>query len=298
MEPISQLLIGIMSLLKPSQDVGYCESRSLNTSELLNFFAKPDMCLKDEPPSWKYMYKLMDHYQMLLQTIIFYISLVSEQILHAKHTLAGWREQFHTQLEFCSNILMNDQLFVFVLKFSTLLLFLFVMHWLKTSRTSTKNISEPLLLPHKESTGCILPNNVVAEVLTPQAIICEFEFKTPTELRAETELLKSAMLDMEENKRRKRISKKRKCVSAGPILIHIRKPKKHRNHIDQPLIVPMLPPEEARDHYLPMRNKPLIVSTNKPEIKEAKTNNGPVEHHKEREFVYMCVYKFYFLTFN
>lgn len=294
MEPITQIVSDTLNLLKPASTTGVCEYPYSNTAQVISLFVQPDMCLKDESPSWKYLYKLMDFYQLFLHTILPYISLASQHFINIQDSLAGWREQFYTHYQLYSNILLNDQLFVFALKLCSLLLFLFVMHWLKqisTNSNNNDNIQVQKLPAQIPSNGVIPPDIIAAKTLAPQNIICEFEFKTPSELRAEAEAVKSVMLDMEEKKRRKRISKKRKCVSAGPILIHLRQAKKHKHPVAQPYVVAMLPPEEARDHYLPLRSKPLVVGSGKP---QAVIINNIEMDHEETDVAYMCVYIIYF----
>ncbi|XP_065360229.1 SRSF protein kinase 1 isoform X5 [Calliphora vicina] len=285
MESIAQILLGTMNFLRPATTTGVCQSQTSKTSDVIAFFVKSDMCLKDESPSWKYLYKLIDFYQLFLHTILPYISLASEHFINIQHSLAGWREVLYSYYQVYSNILMNDQLFVFALKISSLLLFLFVMHWLKKiSTSSNENLQPQKSHKHSPGNGCIPPKSP-DERITAQTIICEFEFKTPGELRAEAEAVNSVMLDVEEKKRRKRISKKRKCVSAGPILIHLRQTKKHKNPIvPQPYVVAMLPPEEARDHYLPLRSKPLAVGSGKP---QAVLVNNITSDHEEPEITYI-----------
>ncbi|KAM7358028.1 serine-arginine protein kinase at 79D isoform 5-T5 [Cochliomyia hominivorax] len=270
MEAITQILLDSLESLKPINNTGVCKYPSSNSSEVISLFVKSNICLKDESPSWKYLYKLLDFYQLFLHTILPYISLASECFKNTQDSLAGWREQFYAHYQLYSNILLNDQIFVFALKLSSLLLFLFIMHWLKqisTNNNNNNNYNTKMPKSQKQSAnkGLITSDINFDKTITPQTIICEFEFKTPAELRAEAEAINSVMLDMEEKKRRKRISKKRKCVSAGPILIHIRKSKKHKNSIAQPYIVAMLPPEKDRDHYLPLRSKPLVVGSGKPQ---------------------------------
>ncbi|KNC23677.1 hypothetical protein FF38_00806, partial [Lucilia cuprina] len=289
MESITQVILGTMDFLSSaSTNTGVCEAPSSKATELISLLSKPDMCLKDEAPSWKYLYKLMDFFQLLLHTILPYISLASEHFTNIQHSLAGWREQLYSHYQLYSNILMNDQLFVFALKLSSLLLFLFVMHWLKQISTSThENLQQQHEKLHSQAAGNGgLPPISLNETVKPQTIICEFEFKTPGELRAEAEAVNIVMLDMEEKKRRKRFSKKRKCVSAGPILIHLRQTKKNKKPIaaPQPYVVAMLPPEEARDHYLPLRSTPLVVGSRKP---QAVVINNISMDHEEPDIAYI-----------
>ncbi|XP_037813169.1 SRSF protein kinase 3 isoform X6 [Lucilia sericata] len=288
MESITQAILGTMDFLSSaSTNTGVCEAPSSKATELISLLVKPDVCLKDEAPSWKCLYKLMDFFQLFLHTILPYISLASEHFSNVQHSLAGWREQLYSHYQLYSNILMNDQLFVFALKLSSLLLFLFMMHWLKQISTSTHEIPQQQEKSHIQAAGNGgLALESLNEVIKPQTIICEFEFKTPGELRAEAKAVNSVMLDMEEKKRRKRFSKKRKCVSAGPILIHLRQAKKNKKPIaiPQPYVVAMLPPEEACDHYLPLRSKPLVVGSGKP---QAVVINNISMDHEEPDIAYI-----------
>lgn len=290
MEFITQTIFGVFSLLMPTTNPRVCEFHTLKASEVISLFVPPDVCLKEESPSWKYLYNLIDYYQLFIKTILPYISIASEHFINVINSLAGWREHFFTHYQLYSNVLMNDQLFMFVLKLSSLLLFLFIMHWLKQFRPSSYENPQQLKPQKKSPSNGCLPSVYSDKTISPQKIICEFEFKTPAELRAEAEAVNSVMLDMEEKRRRKRFSKKRKCVSAGPILIHLRQSKKHKKAIATPYIVAMLPPEEARDHYLPLRSKPLVVGRRKP---EAVIVNNTVMDHEETEIAYMCVYIHY-----
>lgn len=296
METITQLVLGIVSVLKPTISRGICKSPRL-VSEVISFFVKPepDICFKEESPTWKYLYKLTDYYETSVHTVLPYFSLAWDQFIFMKHYFAGLKEQLDTHYYLYSHILMNDQLFVFVFKMSSLLLFLFVMHWLKRTNTTTNNNEKDLQqtsiqLPSKSNS--LAGTNTSDKSATPQTIICEYEFKTPNELRVEAETLKSVMLDKEEKRRRKRISKKRKCVSAGPILIHSIKQKKLKPLLVQPYAVAMLPPEDDRNHYLPLRSKPLIVGTEKSPPVIA---NKIAEDVDETDVIYMCVYKHKFI---
>ena len=292
MEFITQLVLAIMSVFKPTIiSRGVCEYPKM-ASDVISLFIKPDICFKDESPTWKYLYKLTDYYQIFQHTVFTYFSLACDQLIFIKHSLAGLKEQLDAHYYLYSQVLMNDQLFVFVFKISSLLLFLFVMHWLKRNSTTTTNNNEKdIQQTPSQLTGncnCLTGSNNNIETMTPQKIICEFEFKTPKELRVEAEAVKSVMLDKEEKKRRKRISKKRKCVSAGPILIHLKKPKKPKPMVAQPYVVAMLPPEDDRNHYLPLRSKPLVVGSEKPPPVIVNKIFADVD---ETDIIYMCVYK-------
>lgn len=287
MELVTQILFGILSFLNTDTQ-GVCMSNNL-TSQVISLFVNPDMCLKEDAPTWKYLYKLVDYYQLTLHTLRPFISLAVDCFIYILHSLAGWRDTYYALYLKYSNILINDQIFMIALKVCSLLLFLFIMHWLKQS--SLTNPETALRAPTIKSPGNgHIPNDpsLADTTLTPQTIICEFEFKTPTELRAEAEAVNVVMLDVEEKRRGKRFSKKRKCVSAGPVLIHLRQNKKRKN--PQPYIVAMLPPVEARDHYLPLRSKPLAVGSEK--LKPIIVNNIETDLDETEIMAYMCVYKF------
>ena len=291
MESITHIVLAIMSVFKPTTiSRGVCEYPKM-TSEVISLFIKPDICFKEESPTWKYLFKLTDYYQTFHHTVFTYFSLACDQLIFIKHSLAGLKEQLDAHYYLYSHVLMNDQLFVFAFKISSLLMFLFVMHWLKRNYTATNNNdkdSQQILSQLPDNCNCLTASNSSIETTTPQKIICEFEFKTPNEMRVEAEAVKSVMLDKEEKKRRKRISKKRKCVSAGPILIHLKKPKKPKPLVAQPYVVAMLPPENDRNHYLPLRSKPLVVGSDKPPPVIVNKIFADVE---DTDIVYMCVYK-------
>ncbi|XP_075160474.1 serine-arginine protein kinase at 79D isoform X4 [Haematobia irritans] len=242
-----------------------------------------NVCTLEEAPTWKYLPKIVEYYNALWPCL----AMLWHHIIHFYQTLAGWFSQLALFYSFCTNVLQNDHIFMFALKICALLLFLFIMHWIrqgvgggggagvneantnKQNAFTKENAKDQFVSPLANG-GLIRahPFSSIAETLTPQAIICEFEFKTPAELNAAAEAVNDIQLELEEKKRRKRITKKRKCVSAGPILIHIRKTKKRKIPVTPSTVtskgndvyaVPMLPTEKDREMYLPLRSKPLTV---------------------------------------
>ncbi|BFF96860.1 SRSF protein kinase 3 [Drosophila madeirensis] len=162
------------------------------------------------------------------------------QNLQAVTDLASWANQ---QSRHVANTLAQDHIFVGVLQVSLLLLFLYLMYQLQ--QWSSRSPEEP---PSVTSTADVT-----------KQLICEFNFVSEQEKRAAQEAETEALLEVEEKKRRKRFTKKRVCVSAGPVLIAIRqqsrRPKPHRH---QALVFePISPMERVLENYLPPREQPL-----------------------------------------
>ncbi|XP_034658988.1 SRSF protein kinase 3 isoform X5 [Drosophila subobscura] len=162
------------------------------------------------------------------------------QNLQAVTDLASWANQ---QSRHVANTLAQDHIFVGVLQVSLLLLFLYLMYQLQ--QWSSRSPEEP--------------PSVTATADVTKQLICEFNFVSEQEKRAAQEAETEALLEVEEKKRRKRFTKKRVCVSAGPVLIAIRqqsrRPKPHRH---QALVFePISPMERVLENYLPPREQPL-----------------------------------------
>ncbi|XP_020816368.1 SRSF protein kinase 3 isoform X4 [Drosophila serrata] len=140
--------------------------------------------------------------------------------------------------------LAQDQVFVGVLQGSLLLLFLFLMHQLRLWSWG----SEPQTSPSATSD--------VAKELS-----CDFNFVSEQEKRAAQDAATEALLEVEEKKRRKRFTKKRNCVSAGPILIALRQQSRRPKHCRQAALLfePVTPGEVILDTYLPPREQPLTI---------------------------------------
>ncbi|XP_017137206.1 SRSF protein kinase 3 isoform X5 [Drosophila miranda] len=157
--------------------------------------------------------------------------------------LASWVNQ---QSRHVANTLAQDQIFVGVLQASLLLFFLYLMYQLQ--QWSSRSPEEP-------------PSDTATADVTKQ-LICDFNFVSEQEKRAAQEAETEALLEVEEKKRRKRFTKKRVCVSAGPVLIALRqqskRPKPHRH---QALVFePISPMERVLEGYLPPREQPLTIS--------------------------------------
>lgn len=271
---------------------GSCETPGDLRSLLLS---GSDQCLREEAPTWKYLPQLVNYYHHIVQSLWPCLVLLWHHLIEFCRILAGCASQLRTFYSFYSEVLQHDHIFMFSLKFCGLLLFLFVMHWIRQGMRESKPSSGEAANVKDRNTR--LPNGRMQkcsaeEDLTPHQIICEFEFKTPAELQAAAEAVQDVDLELEEKKRRKRISKKRKCVSAGPILIHIRQVKKRKNPAPappstKPYTVTMLPPEKDREMYLPLRSTPLAVG---------EMQRGIIVNHVELEveeaeiLAYMCVY--------
>ncbi|KQS44418.1 SRSF protein kinase 3 isoform X6 [Drosophila erecta] len=140
--------------------------------------------------------------------------------------------------------LAQDPIFMGVLQGSMLLLFLFLMHLLRLWSCGG---------------GAEQPLNPTPDVA--KDLSCDFNFVSEQEKRAAQEAATEALLEVEEKKRRKRFTKKRNCVSAGPILIALRhqskRPKQHRHAAL--LFEPVTPGEVILDTYLPPREQPLTI---------------------------------------
>ncbi|XP_017842753.1 SRSF protein kinase 1 isoform X7 [Drosophila busckii] len=142
------------------------------------------------------------------------------------------------------NKLAQDELFVYGLQASLLLLFLYLMHLLKTSRVYNANGSS-------SNTPDIT-----------KALSCDFNFVSEQEQRAAQEAATEAMLEVEEKRRRKRFTKKRNCVSAGPILIALRHQSQRPKHNRRSglLFEPLSPRERILENYLAPREQPLTIN--------------------------------------
>ncbi|XP_037720709.1 SRSF protein kinase 3 isoform X6 [Drosophila subpulchrella] len=156
----------------------------------------------------------------------------------------------------------QDPIFMGVLQGSLLLLFLYLMHLLRLWSCGG---------------GPGQPLNATPDVA--KELSCDFNFVTEQEKRAAQEAATEALLEVEEKKRRKRFTKKRNCVSAGPILIALRhqsKRPKHHRHVAL-LFEPVTPGEVILDTYLPPREQPLTIRL--PQVAEpVKEEEAETEH--------------------
>ncbi|XP_033159334.1 SRSF protein kinase 3 isoform X9 [Drosophila mauritiana] len=176
---------------------------------------------------------LLDHwldlYLVYMNRLQMLLSLAGRLHLLSRHILAT---------------LGQDPIFMGVLQGSLLMLFLFLMHLLRLWSCGG-GVEQPL--------------NPTADVA--KELSCDFNFVSEQEKRAAQEAATEALLEVEEKKRRKRFTKKRNCVSAGPILIALRhqskRPKHHRPAAL--LFEPVTPGEVILDTYLPPRELPLTI---------------------------------------
>lgn len=272
-------------------------------------------CPADEAPTWKYLPKLFDFYHLSLWPLI---TLTLDYLLHVTKTIAGWRDLCEEKYLKYKNVIDSDRIFILALKIFSMLIFLIFMHWLKqhqtnntskqesqacseangslTSETTTttaakqkQNSTKNENNNNKTNNNTINNNDFVAyfhepHPIPPKSIICEFEFKTPSEIDAEKNAAANeAKLEVEEKKRHKRIvSKKRKCVSAGPVLVRNIRPKKHKHHAAK---------LTTADHEIPLRSKPLVFTESTAE--DTKIINILVDDDEPETFNYMCVYFYY-----
>ncbi|XP_016926603.3 SRSF protein kinase 3 isoform X7 [Drosophila suzukii] len=156
----------------------------------------------------------------------------------------------------------QDPIFMGVLQGSLLLLFLYLMHLLRLWSCGGRP-GQPL--------------NATPDVA--KELSCDFNFVSEQEKRAAQEAATEALLEVEEKKRRKRFTKKRNCVSAGPILIALRhQSKRPKHHRDLALLFePVTPGEVILDTYLPPREQPLTIRL--PQVEEpVKEEEAETEH--------------------
>ncbi|XP_017106054.2 SRSF protein kinase 3 isoform X3 [Drosophila bipectinata] len=181
--------------------------------------------------------------------------------------LATWASQVHSQSRKILGTLAQDPIFMGVLQGSLLMLFLFLMYILRLW-----------------SCGCAPERPPSATPSVAKELSCDFNFVSEQEKRAAQEAETEALLEVEEKKRRKRFTKKRNCVSAGPVLIALRqqskRPKPHR-HLPL-LFEPVTPGEVILDTYLPPRKQPLTIRL--PEV-EAVSKHVEREEPENQEFI-------------
>ncbi|XP_023036104.1 SRSF protein kinase 3 isoform X4 [Drosophila willistoni] len=172
--------------------------------------------------------------------------------------------------------LSQDPIFVYTLQVSLLLCFFYVMHLLSLWNAERPETVETLLKATPD----------IAKELS-----CDFNFVSDQEKRAAQEAATEALLEVEEKKRRKRFTKKRNCVSAGPILIALRqqsqRPKHRHRRVAAPLqFEPVTPGEQILENYLPPRDKPLTINLPMPPAPVAESVEVPViKREQEQEVV-------------
>ncbi|KAL7734626.1 hypothetical protein ACLKA6_010931 [Drosophila palustris] len=141
--------------------------------------------------------------------------------------------------------LSKDEVFVYGLKFCLLLFFLYLMHLLK-----------------RWSTNSVVNGSSSTTPQVTKELSCDFNYVSEQEKRAAQEAAAEATLEVEEKRRRKRFTKKRNCVSAGPILIALRRQsqrsKGHRRTVLD--FEPISPRECILENYLAPREQPLTIS--------------------------------------
>uniref|UniRef100_W8ASY0 non-specific serine/threonine protein kinase n=1 Tax=Ceratitis capitata TaxID=7213 RepID=W8ASY0_CERCA len=277
--------------------------------------AAQEICQLADTPRWKQLHILCAHYYTLLMhqlwpTLLLYL----QHCQDVYQITLQYCEESSTRLEQWTTVLVNDQIFMFAIKFCLLLLFLFLMHWIKSAKApatptvatagvaganTASNMHIPTIITDerieimevdgvaRKATFTIDTPTTPGSCITPAVtrdLVCDFNFVSPSELRAALEAANQRMLEIEEKRRRKRITKKRKCVSAGPILIAIRTKKKHKHKkvqemldlkqqqlIHQQQLELLTPPNTSpvrpvyllgnkdEDDFLPIRMEPLAV---------------------------------------
>lgn len=186
---------------------------------------------------------------------------IRQAYFHYYHLIAIFASSVGQEGSAIVGALTQDEIFVYGLQFCLLLLFLYLMHLLRLWSNSSV-VNEPLPVNIPEAT---------------KELVCEFNFVSEQEKRATQEAVAEAMLELEEKRRRKRFTKKRKCSSAGPILIALRRqsqrPKRHEvlfepvSHRDRIVL----------EQHLPPREKPLMVNLPAPPVVvQTTTKTAPV----------------------
>lgn len=163
--------------------------------------------------------------------------------------------------------LTHDQVFMGVLQGSLLLLFLFLMYQLR-------------LWSCGSGSDTPAPANATPDVA--KQLSCDFNFVSDQEKRAAQDAATEALLEVEEKKRRKRFTKKRNCVSAGPILIALRQQSKRPK---QRLFEPVSPGEVILDTYLPPREQPLTIK-----LPQLQVLSEPVKEEETELLEFMWVW--------
>uniref|UniRef100_A0A1B0AWG0 non-specific serine/threonine protein kinase n=1 Tax=Glossina palpalis gambiensis TaxID=67801 RepID=A0A1B0AWG0_9MUSC len=259
----------LLKLLMPNGfgSVTLLKSRGLCSAQNFTSIVIPkSMCLLNESPSWKYLHSLLENFPQIYEELWAIVSLAFDYCSHIYGGLAGITKHLHsigTQLQEYSEIFAQDQLCIFTLKFLCLLIFLFFMHWLKVNHvfsTTQRPQINGIAIPWRDNTDDATIINSL-----PQTVICEFEFQNDRE-GAKNMVAPQILVEItnEEKRHDKKIAKKkRNCVSAGPVLVHIRSPKRQRPPLRGTLPTSILRNVEAHkdnNNYLPIRSKPLFVA--------------------------------------
>ncbi|KRF84824.1 SRSF protein kinase 3 isoform X6 [Drosophila virilis] len=171
--------------------------------------------------------------------------LIRQNYAHYYHLVSIFASTLSQNIGEIISILSQDEIFVYGLQLCLLLLFLYLMHLLHPGSSESVIAASPTTTP-----------NITKE------LSCDFNFVSEQEKKAALEAAMEAMLEVEEKRRRKRFTKKRKCVSAGPILIalrhHSKRPKSNRN--SALFFEPVSPREQILENTLVLREKPLTLS--------------------------------------
>lgn len=226
---------------------------SLTAPATTSTISSSNLCHNEHIPiflnSWPQLCKiygsilLFMHHQMwpLLQMMLQYVVITANALQHLFALGCAYAEQFRIFWQ-------SDNLWVLLIKYCLLIVFIFFMHWLQRQLNNYNN---------NNNNDCNVissnkPSGIVPSVLMD--ICCDFnyyqqELQNQNKIKQEQDLL-----ELEEKKRKKRlISKKRKCVSAGPILIKHRSKKNHAISLKQNKLI------LDSETYIPAREIPLTV---------------------------------------
>uniref|UniRef100_A0A1A9WSP0 non-specific serine/threonine protein kinase n=1 Tax=Glossina brevipalpis TaxID=37001 RepID=A0A1A9WSP0_9MUSC len=275
---------GIM-LLK-SQPSGLCSAQNFTSLVI----PKRSMCLLDESPSWRYLDSLLDDSRQIYKELYLILSLSLDYFSHLYNggSLAGLKQSLHfisTQLEEYSDIFAQDQICMFTLKFLCLLIFLFFMHWLKvnhvfpTIQKKTQINGTAATIRHETNDDDDDDGTITNSTLPPpsqqqqqQTQICKFKFRnfkdTKSMMTVVAPQISLEIENEENNKHRKNMTKKRKCVSAGPVLEHIKSIKNDKASSSSSYLLQtssvLKNVVNYKHNYLPiLRSKPLFVAPKK-----------------------------------
>ncbi|XP_034480776.1 SRSF protein kinase 3 isoform X1 [Drosophila innubila] len=172
-------------------------------------------------------------------------TIVRQNYIHFYQLLLIFASRVNHLLGEFVDTLSRDEVFVYGLQFCLLLFFLYLMH----------------LLKRWSSDGVVNGTSSNTSQVTKE-LSCDFNFVSEQEKRAAQEAAAEAMLEVEEKRRRKRFTKKRNCVSAGPVLIALRhQSQRHKGHRRTVLnFEPISPRECILENYLAPREQPLTIS--------------------------------------
>lgn len=214
------------------------------------------------------------HHQLwpLLQMMLQYVVITANTLQHLYAQMCDYYEWFCVFWQ-------SDNLWALAIKYCLLIVFIFFMHWLRrlsayNTANNNNNNCNAISSNKPSNTKCIEPSVIVD-------LCCDYDCK---ELQKQNESCpkEEDLLELEEKKRKKRlISKKRKCVSAGPILIAHRSKKKHSKILKESKII------LDSETYIPARKIPLTVG----QSKEDKLKAQEIADKNEADIVniYKCV---------